>query len=77
MKAKYSHYGTDCIIYEQAICEDNIFVKVKSWHGSCIIEKPEVKVKVCITNAEARKLFHKFCKECKDNNYDCEYAKYN
>ena len=76
MKAKYYHYGTDCIIYDQAICEDNIFVKVKRWRGSCTIEKPETETKVCLTNAEARRLFHAFCKQCKDDGYACEYVKY-
>lgn len=77
MKAKYYHYGTDCIIYDQAICEDNIFVQIKSWRGSWAIEKPEVETKVCITNAEARRLFHYFCQNCKDNGYACEYVEYN
>ena len=76
MKAKYMHYGTDCIIYDQVICEDNIFVKVKSWKGSWAIEKPQVETKICLTNAEARRLFYAFCKECKDSNYSCEYCVY-
>ena len=76
MKAKYYHYGTDCIIYDQAICEDNIFVKVKSWRGNWATEKHEIQTKVCLTNAEARRLFHAFCKQCKDDGYACEYVKY-
>lgn len=73
MKAKYKHYGTDCIIYDQAICEDNIFVQVRSWKGSWAIEEPEAETKVCLTNAEARRLFYAFCEKHEKWGFDCEY----
>lgn len=76
MKAKYRYYGSDCIIYEQAICEDNIFVRVRSYYGSWCSEKPEVTTKVCLTHADARRLFYGFCNECEKEHYDCQYKEY-
>ena len=77
MKAKYEHYGNDCIIYDQVICEDNIVVTVRSWWGSWAIDKPEVKTKVCPTNAEARRLFHGYCTKFENEGYDCVYKEEN
>ena len=73
MKAKYKHYGNDCIIYDQIVCEDNIVVTVRDWKGGWCDIKPETKTKVCLTNAEARRLFYAFCDECEKQHYDCEY----
>lgn len=73
MKAKYSHYGNDCIIYDHIICEDNVVVTIRSWKGGWSDIQPDIKTKVCLTNAEARRLFYEFCKECKQGNYDCLY----
>lgn len=73
MKAKYQHYGSDCIIYDQAICEDNIVVTVRSYCGSwCDIEHHPI-TKVCLTNAEARRLFFSFCDSMEKERYDCVY----
>ena len=76
MKAKYYHYGTDCIIYETALCFENVFVTIWTYKGY-FGENTSHETEVCSTNAEARKLFHAFCKDCKDNNYTCEYVEYN
>lgn len=73
MKAKYKHYGNDCIIYEQAICEDNIFVTVRSYDCSWAITDPDVRTKVCLTNSEARRLFFNFCGKFEKAHYECVY----
>lgn len=72
MKAKYEHYGNDCIIYDQVICEDNVVVTVRSWRGWGP-DEPETKTKVCLTNAEARRLFHSYCTKFENEGYDCVY----
>lgn len=73
MKAKYEHFGNDCIIYDQVICEDNIVVTVRTWKGSWVTDKPEVKTKVCPTNSEARRLFHGYCSKFEKPGYECVY----
>lgn len=73
MKAKYKHYGNECIIYDQIICEDNIVVTVRSYVCSWIDLTPDTKTKVCLTNAEARRMFYAFCNECEKEKYYCEY----
>lgn len=73
MKAKYKHYGNECIIYDQVICEDNVVVTIRSYTSGWFDAKPETKTKVCLTNAEARRLFYKFCSEHEKEHYDCEY----
>lgn len=73
MKAKYKHYGSDCIIYDQVICEDNIVVTVRYYHGSWCIDKPEVKTTVHLTNAEARSVFHHMCNSLEKAGYECIY----
>lgn len=72
MKAKYQHEGNDCIIYDQVICVDNIFVTVRSYYGWFDAE-PEITPKVCLTNAEARRMFYNTCVEFEKQNYDCIY----
>jgi hypothetical protein len=73
MKAKYKHYGNERIIYDQAICEDNIFVTVRSYYCNWSITEPDVRTKVCPTNSEARRMFFNFCKKCEKERYECEY----
>lgn len=72
MKAKYKHEGNDCLIYDQVICVDNIFVVVRTYRGWFEAE-PEITTKVFITNAEARRMFFQTCIQLEKNNYDCEY----
>ena len=72
MKAKYSHDGNECIIYDQIFVEDNLVVTVRSYKG-CWIDTADSKTKVCLTNAEARRLFYAFCDKCEKEHYDCEY----
>jgi hypothetical protein len=66
MKAKYEQYGNDCLIYEQVICEDNVVVTVRTYYGSWIDTEPETKVRVCLTNAEARRMFHSICNKLEE-----------
>ena len=73
MKAKYKHYGNDCIIYEQVVCVDNLFITVRSYYGSWVDIEPEAKTKVCLTNAEARRMFYNACVRLEKEKYDCEY----
>ena len=73
MKAKYKHYGNDCIIYDQVICEDNVVVTVRSYRSGWFNAEPETITKVCLTNAEARRMFFNICKKFEEKLYDCEY----
>jgi hypothetical protein len=73
MKAKYQHYGNDCIIYDQVICEDNIVVKVKYYHGPSGISDPEAKTTVHLTNAEARSVFWHTCQRLEKEGCECIY----
>lgn len=73
MKAKYMHYGNDCVIYNHIICVDNIFVHVTSYEGSWVDTTPDVATKVCLTNAEARRMFYNTCVALEKANYDCIY----
>ena len=73
MKAKYQHYGNDCIIYDQAICEDNIVVTVRSYYGSCVCKAPETNVKVCPTNSEAKRIFYNLCDSFDRKKYEMIY----
>lgn len=73
MKAKYKHYGNDCIIYEHIICVDNIFVGVTIYEGTWFDTRCEDTTKVCLTNTEARRLFFNACIEFEKHNYDCVY----
>jgi hypothetical protein len=73
MKAKYQHIGNDCIIYDQVICEDNIVVAVRTFRGGWVNTEPITTTKVCLTNAEARRLFLGICKEFEKDRYDCVY----
>lgn len=73
MKAKYKHYGNDCIIYDQVICVDNIFVTVRSFQGSWFDTSPIDTTKVCLTNAEARHMFYNTCAGFEKQNYECIY----
>lgn len=73
MKAKYQHEGNDCMIYNQVIYEDNIFVAVESSSGSWLELEPKVETKVCPTNAEARRLFFGFCNKFENKHYQCIY----
>lgn len=73
MKAKYKHYGNDCIIYDQVICEDNIVVTVRSYQGSWFDAQPDTVTKVCLTNAEARRMFFGICDNFESASYECIY----
>lgn len=73
MKAKYKHYGNECIIYDQIICEDNIVVSVRSYDCSWSDAEPDIRTKVCPTNSEARQMFFNFCKKCEKERYECMY----
>jgi len=72
MKAKYKHYGNDCIIYNQIICDDNVVVTIETFDG-WFGKKNNTETKVCLTNAEARRMFYAFCHKCEKEHYDCEY----
>ena len=73
MKAKYQQETCYALIYHQAICEDNIFVTVKSYGGAGVHVEPKVATKVCLTNAEARRMFHNACNEFEKEHYECVY----
>lgn len=73
MKAKYKHYGNECIIYDQVICEDNVVVTIRSYKSGWFDATPETTTKVCLTNAEARRLFYTLCDKYEKEKYDCEY----
>jgi hypothetical protein len=45
---------------------------VRSYFG-WFDEEPEVTTKVCLTNAEARRMFFHTCVEFEKKNYDCIY----
>lgn len=72
MKAKYKHYGNDCIIYDQVICEDNVVVTVRSYYGSWCNLEPQTTTRVCHTNSEARRIFHQLCTKLEKEN-ECVY----
>lgn len=73
MKAKYQHYGNECIIYDQVICVDNIVVTVRTYYGSWCKDEPETEVKVCLTNAEARRAFWHICQRLEKEGHECVY----
>ena len=73
MRAKYKHYGNDCIIYNEVICVDNIVVEVESYIASWFDTTPKSNTKVCLTNSEARRTFYALCKKYENPRYDCEY----
>ena len=73
MKAKYQHTGNDCLIYNQVICVDNIVVMVESYYGAWFDDEPKVKTKVCLTNAEARRIFYNTCAEFEKAKHECIY----
>lgn len=72
MKAKYRHYGNDCIIYNQVICEDNIVVEVTTYNGWGMT-KPEIQTHLCDNEQKAINVFNTICDKLKHNKYDCEY----
>lgn len=73
MKAKYKHYGNDCIIYNQIICVDNIVTEVESYISGWFDTTPKTNTRVCPTNAEARRIFYSLCEKYENKKYDCEY----
>lgn len=73
MKAKYKHYGNECIIYDQVICEDNVVVTVQSHISSWFVGEPKPTTQVCLTNAEARRMFFNICDKFEKERYECEY----
>ena len=73
MKAKYKHYGNECIIYDAIYCDDNVVTTIRSYICSWADAQPEPTVKVCLTNADARRLFYAFCDQCEKHHYGCEY----
>ena len=73
MKAKYKHYGNECIIYDAVYCDDNVVTTVRSYVCGWADAQPEATTKVCPTNAEARQMFFNICKKFEKARYDCEY----
>ena len=73
MRAKYRHIGNDCIIYNQVICEDNIVVEVESYAIGWGNPQPKTDVRLCPTNAEARRIFCSLCNKYDNEKYHCEY----
>jgi hypothetical protein len=73
MKAKYKHEANRYLIYDYVICEDNIVITIRLYQGGWIDTKPQTKTKVCLTNAEARRMFFNICKKFEKERYDCEY----
>ena len=73
MKAKYQHAGNECLIYDQVICEDNIVVTVRSYYGSWCDVEPQAVTKVCLTNAEARRMFYLICDQFEKQHFECLY----
>jgi hypothetical protein len=73
MKAKYQHYGNECIIYDAVYCDDNVVTTVRSYRSGWFDAAPETETKVCLTNAEARRLFFNICDKFEKERYDCEY----
>lgn len=73
MKAKYKHYGNDCIIYNQVICEDNIVTEVESYITGWFDDEPQSKTTVCASEWEAINLYDTLCDKLKAKKYDCEY----
>jgi hypothetical protein len=73
MKAKYSHYGDDCIIYDQVICEDNMVVTIRSYVGCWFDTEPETMTKICYTQEDAKEFFNEICENFEKQHYDCEY----
>ena len=73
MKAKYRHYGNDCIIYNQIICVENIVTEVESYTSGWFDTTPKTNISVCPTNAEARRIFYSLCQKYENKKYYCEY----
>lgn len=73
MKAKYRHEGSDCLIYDQVFCVDNIFITIRSYRSGWFDAEPEIITKLCLTNAEAKRMFYNTCVKLERNNYICEY----
>lgn len=73
MKAKYKHYGNECIIYDQVICEDNVVITIRTYQSGWFDAAPETTTKVCLTNSEARRMFQSICREFEKQHYECEY----
>ena len=73
MKAKYKHYGNDCIIYNQVICEDNIVTTVESYVISWADDTPQTKTIVCESGKKAINLYNTLCNKLQHRKYDCEY----
>ena len=73
MKAKYEHDGNECIIYDAVYCDDNVVTTVRSYRSGWFDAAPETETKVCLTNAEARRMFHNICKKFEKERYHCVY----
>lgn len=73
MKAKYKHYGNECIIYNQVICEDNIVVQVETYDISWAVATPKSKVVVCESAEKAINLYNTLCDKLQYKKYECEY----
>ena len=78
MKAKYKHYGNDCIIHIKILCIDNVVVKtvakyIKGYSSIWYANQSEKIKNVFLTNAEARRYFLILCKLYESKKYDCEY----
>lgn len=61
MKAKYKHYGNECIIYNQVICEDNIVTEIQSYIIGWADGKPKTNVIVCDNEQKAINLYNTLC----------------
>lgn len=73
MKAKYRHCGSDCLVYNQVICEDNIVTTVESYVISWVDATPKTETTVCKNEKEAINLYNMLCNKLQQQKYDCEY----
>ena len=73
MKAKYKHYGNDCIIYDQVICEDNVVITIRTYSGWMGTETAEPRTKICYNQDDAKEFFNEICEEFEKEQYECEY----
>lgn len=73
MKAKYKHYGNECVIYNQVICEDNVVVEIESYIISWADDTPQTETTLCGDEKEAVALYNKLCKALEGRGYTCEY----
>lgn len=73
MKAKYSHYGNDCMVYDLVFCVENVVGIVTSYQSTWFNLNPQHQTTVCLTNAEARRKFFQICYNLETQKYRCLY----